>query len=112
VTSFKGVAVDSTTLLVAYVYSGDANLDGGVDTVDFNLLASNFSRSGKRWFNGDFNYDGSVDTTDFNLLASNFGQTIAAQAATPGTLVPEPAGAGLALFPFISIALQRRRKSV
>src|SRR5205814_886935 len=68
---FAGQNVDNTSVLVSYVYSGDANLDGAVDTVDFNNLASNFSQSGKNWTEGDFNYDGSVDTVDFNLLASN-----------------------------------------
>src|SRR5438045_7657265 len=89
------------SVLVAYTLSGDANLDATVDTIDFNLLAANFSQSGKYWFNGDFNYDGSVNTIDFNLLASNFGQTMPAafgseaqarrEAGTPGgVLVPEP----------------------
>jgi hypothetical protein len=32
------------------------------------------------WSNGDFNYDGTVDTIDFNLLASNFGQMLTAPA--------------------------------
>src|SRR5207237_2728443 len=94
-TSFSGQTVDSTSVLVRYTYSGDANLDGVVTTTDFNLLAANFGGSGKRWFNADFNYDGSVNTTDFNLLASNFGQPAFADArsgasSTLGALVPEP----------------------
>jgi hypothetical protein len=44
-----------------------------VDTLDFNVLASNFGQSGKNFTDGDFNYDQVVDTLDFNLLASNFG---------------------------------------
>ena len=31
---------------------------------------------GKRWSQGDFNFDGSANTIDFNLLASNFGSTL------------------------------------
>ena len=77
---------------VRFTIAGDANLDGTVDTVDFNLLASNFSQSGKDWMDGDFNYDGTIDTVDFNLLASKFSQTLAGPAA-PGTVVPEPAAA-------------------
>ena len=47
-----------------------------------NDLAASFSQSGKSWFNGDFNYDGSIDTVDFNLLASNFGQVLPSQPAS------------------------------
>jgi dockerin type I repeat protein len=102
--------VDSTALLIRFVYYGDANLDGTVDTIDFNLLAASFSQTGKVWFSGDFNYDGSVDTTDFNLLASNFSQTLSAPAL--GSLVPEP----VTLVPMTMIGLvahtasQRRRR--
>ena len=58
-------------MLLAYVYSGDANLDHAVDTIDFNLLASNFGGAAG-WSGGNFNYDNVVDTIDFNLLAANF----------------------------------------
>jgi hypothetical protein len=81
-TSFAGQAVDNTALLIRYTAAGDANLDGSVDTLDFNLLASNFSQSGKRWFNGDFDYDSAVDTIDFNLLAANFSEIVPAPAAS------------------------------
>ena len=48
------------------------------------------------WGQGDFNYDGSVDTVDFNLLTSNFSLTLAAEAASPvGALIPEPPAASL-----------------
>jgi len=46
-----------------YVYSGDANIDGTVDTSDFNILAANFGGgTGKQWFQADFNFDKAVDT--------------------------------------------------
>src|SRR5207253_2399094 len=35
-TTFSGQSVDSTSVLIRYTYSGDANLDGVVDTLDFN----------------------------------------------------------------------------
>ena len=34
-------------------------------------------QSGKSWFDGDFDYNGTVDTIDFNLLATNFAQVLA-----------------------------------
>jgi hypothetical protein len=87
--TFMNEPVDPTTLIIRYVYSGDANLDTIVDTVDFNLLASNFGGSGTAWTQADFNYDNSTDTVDFNLLASNFGLSLPGAAGSV-TLVPEP----------------------
>src|SRR5439155_23440413 len=55
----------------AGIPGGDANIDGVVDTLDFNLLAVNFAQSGKTWKQGDFTFDGVVDTIDFNVLAAN-----------------------------------------
>jgi Dockerin type I domain len=54
---------------------GDANGDYTVNALDFNILATNFGRSGATWSQGDFNNDGIVNTADFSLLAANFGTT-------------------------------------
>src|SRR5262249_21316648 len=59
---------------------GDANLDGNVNALDFNSLASNFGLLGRFWFHGDFNYDGTVNTIDFTVLATNFAKTVPAPA--------------------------------
>ena len=108
---FGGMAVDGTAVLVRYTYYGDANIDGSVDSVDFNSIASNFGGSGKSWSQGDSNYVGVVDTTDFNLLASNFGKTLAAEAASPvGSPVPEPAGISGAVL--LMLALYRRCRNL
>src|SRR5262249_19806855 len=72
--TFKGQTVDGTSVLVRYTLTGDADVSGTVDTIDFNRLAASFSQTGKMWSNGDFNYDGTVDTVDFNLLAANFSK--------------------------------------
>ena len=65
-----------------YTWSGDANLDGLVNALDFNALASNFGgASGKFWHQGDFNYDSKTDLTDFTYLASNFNQILPTAAA-------------------------------
>lgn len=89
--SFSGQAIDSTTLLVAYTLSGDANVDGNVNTVDFNNLAGAFGLAGQFWINGDFNYDGLVNSIDFTSLAANYGSTTTVGAGPVlGATVPEP----------------------
>jgi hypothetical protein len=47
----------------------DANHDGLVDLLDFNVLAANFGRSGRTFADGDFDYSGRVDLADFAILA-------------------------------------------
>ncbi len=46
---------------------GDANLDGVVDTSDFNIWNNNKFTNVAAWSAGDFNADGVVDTSDFNI---------------------------------------------
>jgi hypothetical protein len=109
VSVFDGQGVDGSSAIVRYTYSGDANLDGRVNALDFNALASNFGgASGKFWFQGDFNYDGVTNTADFTVLASNFNQPAFASPAL-GTLIPEP-GVCL-LLGFVLPARQRKKSS-
>ena len=66
---------------------GDANLDGVVDTSDFNVWNSNKFTSAPAWCQGDFNADGVVDTSDFNLWNSNkFTSADVAAVPEPGSL--------------------------
>jgi hypothetical protein len=88
--SFDGQSIDANTILIRYTWSGDANLDGLVNALDFNALASSFGgTTGKLWNQGDFNYDGITNTADFTALAMNFNQPLLASAPL-GTLIPEP----------------------
>jgi len=73
--TFSGQSVDGTAILIKHTFYGDANLSGNVDTIDFNIVASNFNKTNKIWSDGDFDYQQDVDTIDFNLLASTFGNT-------------------------------------
>jgi hypothetical protein len=107
--TFMGQPVDDTAVLIRYTYSGDANLDGKVDTLDFNTLAANFSGTGKIWSQADFNYDGVVDTLDFNNLAANFAQQLAGGGAAAGGLVPEPGAISVLLASAAASGLRRRR---
>ena len=105
--TFRGQTIDSTSVLIRYTVSGDANLDGTVNLTDFTILAANFNGSSKRWAQGDFNYSGNVALTDFTFLASNFNQSLAAQ--TVAAVVPEPGGASLALLVAAGWTARRRR---
>jgi hypothetical protein len=73
------MAADVTVPL--FVFQADADHSRTIDTVDFNLLASNFGGTGKTFGQGDFNYDTAVDTVDFNILASRFSQVLDAPVA-------------------------------
>ena len=86
---------------------GDANLDGTVNTADFNLLAADFNKSAENWPGGDFNGDGLVNAADFDALATNYGQTIL-NAPTLGALVPEPSV--FAAVCLLAIAPRRKRR--
>jgi probable HAF family extracellular repeat protein len=108
ITNFSGQAVDSTSVLIRYTLRGDANLDGVVNALDFNLLATNFGTGGKRWDQGDFNYDGNVNTSDFTTMAANFGATMPAAGISTGALVPEPST--LAWLSLVTILTHRRRR--
>src|SRR5262249_18373084 len=71
-----------------FFLTGDANHDRHVDTIDFNILAANFSQTGKTFNQGNFDYsaDGKVDTLDFNLLAANFSKYLAPPPAPAAAL--------------------------
>jgi hypothetical protein len=89
---------------------GDANLDGTVDTLDFNVLAANFGGTQRTWQTADFNFDGLVDTLDFNALAANFGRTSANATSGSGAAIVVPEPASLAGVGVCGAVLLRRRR--
>ena len=107
---FGGVMVDSSSILMGTVYGGDANMDGRVNLLDLNAVASNFgTATGKVWTQGDSNYDGVVNVLDFNALAANFGASLsAAPGPALGAVVPEPGCLGVMLVGGV-MGLRRRR---
>ncbi len=52
---------------------GDANGDGKVNILDFNLVVSHFGQTGSS-ISGDVNHDDKVNILDFNAVVSHFGQ--------------------------------------
>jgi fibronectin-binding autotransporter adhesin len=111
-TTFGGVTLaDATNIVVGVVNTGDANVDGHVNALDFNAVATDFGMTGTGiWQLGDFNYDGTVNTLDFNALAGNFNKTLSnAPAPALGSLVPEPAS--LSAIVLLGFAGRRRRRA-
>jgi hypothetical protein len=108
-TSFLGQPADSTSILLRYTFDGDANLDGTVNALDFNMLATNYG-TGQYWFQGDFNDDGVVGSGDFALLAANYGQVMptSADVVAAGVVVPEPMiGATVLLLAALTVRSRR-----
>lgn len=85
---------------------GDANHDGVIDALDYQLLVTGDRNHLTGWYNGDFNEDGRIDGDDFalfNLADALYGH--------PGnnSSVPEPAALVVPLL--IGLGIVRRRKN-
>ncbi|HEY7088010.1 MAG TPA: autotransporter-associated beta strand repeat-containing protein [Tepidisphaeraceae bacterium] len=130
--SFGGLSVDSTSILVKYTYSGDADLDGDADGVDIGTWAVNFTgelggTGTSTWRQGDWDYDGDVDGVDAGLWAQAFtgelgggglGSVVIDSPISPGaaavlrslglTVVPEPTAASV-LALACGVCVRRRR---
>ncbi len=57
--SFQAIYKDDQLDITATAMDGDANLDGVVNLLDLNALATNYGRTSQNWLGGDF--------TDANL---------------------------------------------
>ena len=66
--------------------TGDVNLDGTVDVVDFLFVSRNFGNRQATWSDGDINCDGGVDVNDFLHVSQNFNLSRQETSA----VVPEP----------------------
>jgi hypothetical protein len=92
-TTFRGQAVDSTSVLMAFTRTADANLDGVVNDDDVTIVGASYAPgvAGASWAVGDFDYNGFVDDDDVTLLGVfyNPGDTTP---PAPGSVsaVPEP----------------------
>ncbi|MEM7683084.1 MAG: hypothetical protein AAF288_14110 [Planctomycetota bacterium] len=87
-------------------FLGDANHDGAVDLLDFDILAGNFGQPGV-WEDAEFSRNGVVDLLDFDAVAQYFG--FVAPGGPPATAVPTPGVAAL-LAPGFALAHRRRRR--
>jgi hypothetical protein len=110
---FGGIAVGTTDLLLKFTYLGDTNLDGTLDTADFNAVLNGFTNSLSGWANGDANYDGVVNGTDWSLFSSAYsfvlGGGLPFDGGTGnGGMIPEPAALGLLALPMLALGRRRR----
>jgi hypothetical protein len=80
--------------------AGDANYDGKVDGLDYNVWSLHYQQAGN-WGDGNFNSDALVDGLDYNVWSLNYG-------FGEGSHVPEPAFA-LLLTAGLGPILRRRR---
>jgi hypothetical protein len=71
-TTFRGQPVDSTSILIGYTRTGDANLDGLVNDDDVTILGATYAPGVPRpsWALGDYDYDGFVDDDEVTLLGA------------------------------------------
>jgi hypothetical protein len=124
-TSFRGAAVDGTSILIAFTRTGDANLDGVVNDDDVTIVGAAYAPGVPQpsWALGDFDYNGFVDDDDVTLLGAFYNPSAppmnspAAPGANAVAAVPEPgslllslsAAAGTGVYVFRRRASGQRR---
>jgi uncharacterized protein YjbI with pentapeptide repeats len=121
--TFHGSPVDSTSVLIAYTRTGDANLDGVVNDDDVTIVGATYAPGVPQpsWALGDFDYNGFVDDDDVTLLGAFYDPSAAplASPAPPGgdgglpagvSAVPEPGTLLLAAIAMIAFLRPMRRR--
>jgi hypothetical protein len=116
------------SIVVKYTNYGDNNLDGVVNTADFQMFLDGLvATSGSSWSQGDYTYDGRVDLgNDFNLFLRSYltqggalgdlapmivaaDQLSAAQKGQLLAVVPEPNCAAITALAAAGLRRRRRR---
>lgn len=108
-TRFGNFDVGPTDVLLRYTYFGDVDLNGVLDTTDFNVLQARLAAgisTGANWSDGDSDYDGDVDSADWWRFLTAYQAQLPPM--TWGRAIPEPALVGA--IPLAGQALGRRRR--
>jgi RHS repeat-associated protein len=73
------------TLLTGAPIGGDANMDGVIDTNDYDIINRNWLLgTGDEWGEGDFNGDGVIDSNDYDIINANWGSPPSASLSHTG----------------------------
>ncbi len=114
-TSFDGLSVDATSILLAPELLGDANADGKVDLSDLSTILNHFGTTTPNWTDGNFDNAITIDLTDLSDVLNNFGATTtntSAQLPTSNYQLlssPTPEPLTLSLLLPITLLLRHRR---
>ena len=107
------LAIDHIQYGVAAL-SGDADVDGDVDFLDFTILANQFGKDGTNWQQADFDFNKKTEFKDFIMLAKNFG--LVRELPPAGrrdrmdvSTIPEPSAGCLAISAGSVLLMLRRR---
>jgi hypothetical protein len=75
--TFRNVAVDNTSILIAYTRTGDINLDGVVNDDDVTVIGFFYAPTtpNDRWAQGDIDFDGFVENDDVTLVNAFFNSS-------------------------------------
>jgi hypothetical protein len=67
-TTFDGVPIDTTAVLIKYTWYGDTDFNGKVNFDDYVRTDSGFNNHRSGWLNGDFDGSGAVNFDDYVLI--------------------------------------------
>jgi hypothetical protein len=80
--TYKGVPLDETSIIIAYVPTADATLDGLVNDNDVTVVGATYAPEllNPAWALGDFDFNDFVDDDDVTLLGALYERTAPAPA--------------------------------